>query len=125
MKEFASLAKSQGARVSSTNVTVGFLSTRVASHASAVIAGFRRGMQEATGKRFRGGNAASSGLLGALLLLLLGCPQVSAFGFSVDECRKQGCLAPYHYFFRKAGFLDSDWLRAHASHSCELLPLPS
>ena len=39
------------------------------------------------------------------------------FGFSLDECRKTGCLAPYHYFTHYA---DSAWLRAHPSHSFAL-----
>ena len=42
---------------------------------------------------------------------------ISVYGFSADECRKAGCVNPYHYF---TNYIDSPWLRAHPSHSFEL-----
>ena len=67
-------------------------------------------------KHYRGGNAPSSGFLGIFLMLQM-CDEVTAYGFSGDECRSHGCRAPYHYFFN---YIDAPWLRAHPSHSFEL-----
>lgn len=51
------------------------------------------------------------------MLLATMCESVSAYGFSGDECRKMGCHRPYHYF---SSAVESQWLRAHPSHSFEL-----
>lgn len=53
-----------------------FVATRTTSHAMDLVTTFRAGMQCATGKRYRGKNAASSGLLG-LFMLLQRCQAIS------------------------------------------------
>ncbi|KAK3233388.1 hypothetical protein CYMTET_56312 [Cymbomonas tetramitiformis] len=93
-----------------------FLTTRVASHAMQIIQTFRRALQEVFTKRYRGGNAASSGFL-SVLYMLQRCGFINVYGFSLQECRGSGCENPYHYF---TNYLDSEWLRAHPSHSFTL-----
>lgn len=69
---------------------IAFLTTKVVSKLSAVIQVFRKGMQEALSKRYRGGNSPSTGLLGIYVLSQM-CKRISVFGFSLEECRSAGC----------------------------------
>ena len=114
VREFTLLARAlQKAKPHGTPL---FLSTHVVTGAMRFLRLFRSGINAGLPRHIRGGNTASSGFLGVFLATKF-CDKVSVYGFSLEECRSNGCSRQYHYF---KGIADSDWLRAHPSHSFEL-----